>query len=189
MARNHYVGLLIGAGLLATSTLVGCVATSIQETEVDPYYTPDLVRGIAAYGEFPTEVRGSPFAAHAEVADKVLARLRMPGMFPQARFVPARSTRQHRVVVVFSPTLPGLRGQEACRDLGGMKLATGAEQIDIVAAFCVGDQVLTQIRVQGAAVPGPEDPAFGRVLDQTMISLLPFNDTDRTGDCVAGAPC
>ncbi|MDP6403813.1 MAG: hypothetical protein QF797_01260 [Alphaproteobacteria bacterium] len=184
MAGKQLIGLLMGAGLLG-----GCVFTSIQETQIDPYYTPDLVRGIAANGEFPTQVRGSPFADHPDVADKVLARLRMPGMFPQARFVPARSTRQHRVVLVFGPASLGLRGKEACGKLDGMKLAPDPDQLDIVAAFCVADQVLTQIRVQGAAVPGPDDPAFGRVLDQTIVSLLPSNEVDRTGDCEAGAPC
>jgi hypothetical protein len=184
MAGKQLIGFLMGAGLLG-----GCVFTSIQETQIDPYYTPDLVRGIAADGEFPTQVRGSPFADHPDVADKVLARLRMPGMFPQARFVPARSTRQHRVVLVFGPALLGLRGKEACGKLDGMKLAPDPDQLDIVAAFCVADQVLTQIRVQGAAVPGPDDPAFGRVLDQSIVSLLPSNEVDRTGDCEAGAPC
>jgi hypothetical protein len=173
MAGKQLIGFLMGAGLLG-----GCVFTSIQETQIDPYYTPDLVRGIAADGEFPTQVRGSPFADHPDVADKVLARLRMPGMFPQARFV-----------LVFGPALLGLRGKEACGKLDGMKLAPDPDQLDIVAAFCVADQVLTQIRVQGAAVPGPDDPAFGRVLDQSIVSLLPSNEVDRTGDCEAGAPC
>ena len=91
--------------------------------------------------------------------------------------------------MVFSPALLGLRGKEACGDLGGMELAPDAGEIDIVAAFCVGARVLSQIRVEGASFKGPDDPAFGSVLDQTTISLLPSNETDRTGGCEAGAPC
>jgi hypothetical protein len=184
MAKKYAMALLLSASLLT-----GCVAVSIQETEVDPYYTPDLVRGIIADGEFPSQVRGSPFTGQADIAEKARARLRMPGWFSQARFVPAQSVRQHRVVLVFGPTLLGLRGKEACGDFAGMKLAPGNGEIELVVAFCIGDRVLNQIRIQGARVKGPDDPAFGRLLDQSIVSLLPSNDTDRTGDCVAGAPC
>ncbi|HJM51393.1 MAG TPA: hypothetical protein QGF63_16295 [Alphaproteobacteria bacterium] len=183
-AGKHLIGMLLGAGLLW-----GCVAVSIQETEVDPYYTPDLVRSITFGGEFPSEIRGNPFAGQPEIGDKILNRLRMPGMFPQARFVPAASRDQHRVVLVFSPVLRGLRGKEACGGLAGMELAPAANELDLVAALCVGERVLTQIRVEGILPPGPDDAAFGRILDQSIVSLLPSNETDRTGGCEAGAPC
>ena len=163
-------GLLLLAGCAAG----GATPVTDASATLSPAYDPGSVWRAARDG-LPTVVHGNPFAIPPAQAERlVLSTLRMPDWHRPARFVayPSEGERRgYRLVVVFNPARPVGQG-EACRDVRDIGLGPGAAATRLHAAFCASERPLSHINGR-AALAGPDDPAFGRLLAQALDQLLP----------------
>ena len=138
-----------------------------------------LFRYAAADRDFRAAIYGNPSAASKEAFDAaVIAAMQGSNWGPNTNFTttPSESAREgYRVVMVFS----GDRhygGKAACRDIDPATLAPVTGRVQLQAAFCFRDQVLSEVRVKFDAFRGLNDPALDRAVAQAVLHLFPLRD-------------
>ncbi len=161
--------LLIGAGGCSNGVVVrGDFAHAIDVQSQLAYAT--------AGHQMKTGIQGNPFDVPEDTfVAAVTAAMRgaNPGVPVTFSTDPTANTRRpYHVVVQFNPSV-SLGGEALC---GGESQASGSSssgKLRVVAAFCFGDQVLSEAQGEAANVVGPSDPRFRSTIRQVTLFLFP----------------
>ena len=169
--------------VFALGLALGVAACAGATTTDFVYYERTGVRQLFHYAaadrDFRAAIYGNPSAASKEAFDAaVIAAMQGSNWGPQTKFTttPSESAREgYRVVMVFS----GDRyygGKAACRDIDSAALAPVAGRVQLQAAFCFRDQVLSEVRVRFDASRGLNDSALDHAVAQAVLHLFPLRD-------------
>lgn len=165
------------ARLMALSLLVGACAGATTTTNV--YYNKtgifDLFRYAAADRDFLTEIRGNPSAGpKAKFDASVIAAMHgnARGLPTNFTTTPSSNARDgYRLVMMFGGD-KYLGANKVCSDTESAPLTPAAGRVEIEAAFCYRDEVLSRTHVaytQGSA-------ALEDAVSQVVLSLFPYPD-------------
>ena len=167
--------------LLVTAVLffASACATDVRLTqqEISPSYKAGEFAYAGAGRDMRVIVVGDPFNADAAVFGKAVTDYMQGNHWgPRTNFTttPGASARSsYRVVMLFDPpkTLVGMR---LCREEAtALPTARDSNEIVVFAAFCRGNESLTEIKGRIKGATGPEDPVFGDLVAQVTNALFP----------------
>jgi hypothetical protein len=127
-------------------------------------------------------VRGNPFEMeparlNALIGSEMAAGI--TGMSAQFTTSPGRAAPDPRLAVILNPVSEPAPAT-LCAAPAGVATAPATDRIQIAAAFCDRDQVLGAARTE-AAVAGPTDQAFRRLLWRTAAQVFPDDYQDTYG--------
>ncbi len=176
---------LATAGIFALS-LAACAGATITEyVSYDVSGVPSLFRYAASGRDFRTEIHGNPSAAPKAAFDAaVVAAMQGKTRGTSTNFSLARSASMregYRVVMVFSGDR-WVGGAAACREVDAGALAPVTERVELQAAFCFRDRVLSQTHVRFAAFSDTRDPGLDRAVSQAVLHLFPLRDLTQQPD-------
>lgn len=149
----------------------------LTQQEVSPSYKAGEFAYAGAGRDMRVVVVGNPFGGdQATFGGVVTDRMQGNHWGPRTHFTttPNETARSsYRVVMLFDPprTLVGMR---LCR-VEGSSLPTvrTGDEIILFAAFCRGNESMTEIKGRIAGATGPEDPVFGDLIAQVTNALFP----------------
>jgi len=165
---------------LAIFTLAACNGgglTMVNYIDTNPYYNPSTVSWTVVDGRFPAEVYGQPFADRTETAETIAAAISGPSYAPPSRLTadPAAAEKRagHRVVLVFNPSaFPSFK--RLCADASAIKTAgASASVMNVHAAYCARDEVVSTGVLRAAPGKDPSDPVFHKSMQHLIENLLP----------------
>lgn len=161
-------------------SLAACAGTTITEyVSYDVTGVPNHFRYAASGRDFRTEIHGNPSAVPKAAFDAaVVAAMqgKTRGTSTNFSLTPSASMRDgYRVVMVFSgDRLVG--GAAACREVDAGALAPVTERVELQAAFCFEERVLSQAHVRFASFSDPQDPGLDSAVSQAVLHLFPRRD-------------
>ncbi len=165
--------LVIGAG--------GCVDGVVIYNDIHHAIDVQSQLAYATDGhQMKTRIQGNP----SDLPEDTFVALVMtamrganPGVPATFSTDPTANTRTpYHVVVQFNPTV-SLRGDELCSGASGSSDSSASGKFRVVAAFCYGDQVLSEVRGKAANIAGPNDPRFRNAIRQVTLFLFPPDET------------
>lgn len=165
------------ARLTALSLLVGaCVgATTTTNVYYDKIGVPSIFRYAALERDFLTEIHGNPSTASKAAFDaRVIAATHgnARGLPTNFTTTPSANARDgYRMVMVFSGDRY-MGGKAVCGGLDSTTLKPISGRVEIQAAFCYNDDVLSQVHV---AYPQGES-ALEDAVTQVVLALFPLYD-------------
>ncbi|MEQ9638610.1 MAG: hypothetical protein RIM84_01175 [Alphaproteobacteria bacterium] len=149
------------------------------------FYSPSLVNYAAREGYMPVAVYGHPFGPNS--GEQVASNLRMPGGHVQVPFAAtpkAQSGEDGRVVLLFAGAGPAPGGDTLCRMTHDTPPAAArGGKLSVMAAFCHGDGLASEVELVTARPGSPADPAFKNAMQVMLSRLLPTHDPNRDSDC------
>lgn len=187
--RHMAIVLALGGFLGACETGGG----TLYGENYQAFYQPSLVNYAAREGHMPVAVYGQPFGPDSPA--RVASQLYMPGGHVQVPFAAtpeAQAGEDGRVVLLFSGGGPAPGGDKLCRIHGNtvppVDLRSG--KLSVMAAFCHGTGLASEVQLVTARPSAPDDPAFKNAMQVMLYRLLPTYDPNRDGEpgC-AGALC
>ncbi|MDP6343125.1 MAG: hypothetical protein QF578_15030 [Alphaproteobacteria bacterium] len=156
------------------------VAANITGDHRKAFYEPILVNYVIADGNLPTVVVGQPFGAGGNAA--MLGSIKLSGDFPTTPLTP--TTVQARdgghLVFVFGPPITA-HGRHACEAPSKLARPAGGGNLRLLAAFCYGDEVVSEAYMEMAKPSGPATGEFQQAMGQLLAVLLPPYNPD--GGC------
>ena len=169
--------LLDMARLAALSLLVSACAGATTTTNV--YYQksglPDIIRYAVSDRDFLTEIHGNPGGGSKEAFDSsVIAAMHGNAHGRPTNFItkPSATTREgYRMVLVFSGE-PYMSTGAVCGDVDTASLMPASGRVEIQAAFCYREDVLSEVHV---AYP-KGSPSLESAVTQVVLSLFPLYD-------------
>ncbi|MSO93353.1 MAG: hypothetical protein EXQ86_08140 [Rhodospirillales bacterium] len=177
---------LIGIGAL---TITGCDYYGRTEAVRAYYHRPGIEQTFtygARDGTFPAVVVGNPFAGEKAALDRaVVDAMSEAYRGAPTRFIatPADGARPYiRIVMLFDPPITA-NGGAACRNPSALPSAPTGERMRILAAFCSGDDVMSDVVASAPAVTSPGDPVFRRAVAAVMRDIVPIQSPDQGGNC------
>jgi hypothetical protein len=170
-------GLMLGACETGGSTIFG-------ENHY-AFYQPGLVNYAAGGGRMPLAVYGQPFGPGT--AEQVAAALRMPGGHVQVPFEAtptAQAGEGGRVVLLFDAVGPVSGGDGLCRLPEGrtQTVSQASSMLQVMAAFCHGDGLASEIKMVTARPDSADDPHFRHDMQIMLARLLPTRDPNDEGE-------
>lgn len=170
---------LVSAGLLAA-----CVGgTQTGSAYISAFYEPQVVAYVTKGGAMPLEVIGQPFAGMdgSDTARQVAKRMKLPGWFATRDFAPApvegAPSGNYRTVLVFNSAELTTDADDACKDAGKIKVTPPGDRIYVIAAFCAGDEVVTDTYGSTVAM-GPDTGEYQQLMTQITMALFPSRSPD-----------
>jgi len=137
---------------------------------------------VASRGEFRTVIHGNPSVAPKEAFEAaVIDTMQGHTWGPKANFSTSSSADArdgYRVVMVFSGQYH-ITGEAACRGADLSALPPAANRVQLQAAFCFKDRVLSQAHVTFNSFSSPEDPVLNDAVAEAVLHLFPLRDPDR----------
>lgn len=165
--------------LLGTLILGACAATP-PTVVTHQYVDQDFYRGqgynaAVRDGAAPVTVVGTAFRGIDAAAS--LAPLKPPAAVAARRFVPAGDDGT-RVVLIFHPKAP-LAQADACAPAATLAANAGAADagdtsFSVLASLCQGRRLVSTAMVSGPAPASPADPAYGEIIGQALVEILPL---------------
>lgn len=165
------------ARIMALTLAVGACAGATTTTNVyyDKVGVPDIFRYAALDRDFLTEIHGNPGrGSKAAFNTSVIAAMHgnAHGMPTNFTTTPSANAREgYRLVMVFSGD-PYMSAEAVCRDVDSSSLKPIAGRVEIQAAFCYRDDVLSRVHV---AYP-QGSPALEDAVTQVVLALFPLID-------------
>ncbi len=161
--------LLIGAGGCSNGVVVrGDFAHAIDVQSQLAYAT--------AGHQMKTGIQGNPFDVPEDTfVAAVTAAMRgaNPGVPVTFSTDPTANTRRpYHVVVQFNPPV-SLGGEELCGGESQSSDSSSSGKLRVLAAFCYGDQILSESQGEAANLAGPSDPRFRFLVQQVILVLFP----------------
>ena len=160
--------------------LAACTGgTGAGHAWLSSYYTQDVVRYAARDGSMLVTVHGDFGVSIKQVNNEIAKNMSLPGWFAPATFVaasPSAANKEHRFVFVINPVDIKISGKNACAATKAIPTANISEKVRIVAAFCAGDEVATELTETGiGGFPGDSKlrPQFLAFLDSIVSELVP----------------
>ncbi|MBL6954506.1 MAG: hypothetical protein ISR50_17845 [Alphaproteobacteria bacterium] len=176
-----FIGGLAVALLLLTQ---GACTNTITGDNRYAFYHPDLVRYVAAQGDFPVLIIANPFGAGLDGA--LLATMQLPGFYAPAAFkaTTAEARKDGHLVLIFNPIRTST-GDAACSaplaQTASAAPAGAANNLRLQAAFCYGRDAVSVAYLEMPRPRGFNDPAFGEAMSQLLAVLLPSQIPDQGG--------
>ncbi len=179
--------LLLASGL--TALLAACVGGGVSTVSyVDhyPYYSPGVVQWAAIDGEFNTEIYGDPFGGGRFDKETIANSLRSPPYLSRVKMTtrPERDPRNdsHRVVLVFNPVgIPDDRVM--CGAADQVRIGAPGGGLQVMGAFCAGEEVVSTAYATGPTADSPDDPAFQSTMNMLLAEMLQSKDPNQGADC------
>jgi hypothetical protein len=152
-----------------------------------PYISAFYSRGLVSYvtqdRAMPLEVVGQPFAGldASDIAWHVAQRMKLPAWFAVRDFAPApvegTPSGNYRTVLVFNNADLTTDSDDLCRSMDKIETNLPGDQIIVIAAFCAGDEVVTD--TYGAApANSPDSEEYHQLLWQISMTLFPFHNIE-----------
>ncbi len=133
---------------------------------------PSHVQYAAADGPVPVTVYNDPFPG-ADNDKSVVAAMQGRNPGPPLRFIEAGAGLNkagYRVIIAFdSPPFSRCAAAPP-------PPAHPADRTNVSAAFCIGDQILSDAVASGGPADTPQDPRFARLMQDLLSALLPYYD-------------
>lgn len=173
------------AAAAAIAALGGCADTvRVYKQHYASPYEPGQVR-LAATRETLAVIRNNPFPGRQ---DAVLAAMQGQNLGPKLRYTQTPwpdDPYGYKVVLTFTEGLAIV--SEPCKPapepVAPRPPAQGPRRIDVAAAFCIGETLLSETAGRVDNVTGPDDPKFRRLVSGVLVDLFPTYDPKRLGDC------
>ena len=133
----------------------------------------------------PLEVVGQPFA-NTDASD-IARHMKLPAWFAVRDFAPApvpdTPSGNYRTVLVFNAAELTTDSDDVCGGTDKIKVVPPGKKINVIAAFCAGDYVVTDTYGSTLA-DGPDADEYHQLLWQISISLFPIHnlETEMIGD-------
>lgn len=160
------------AGALALSA---CSGVTIVRSEGGTTYSAGLyVQSAAQNGTNAVVIRNSPFPE-----DAVLAALRGRYQGDQYRFALGTPSDWNGYTVILGFGGAPIGAQNLCENPNQTQPAASVGRIHLVADYCYGPRLVTEVLSRSPAVSGPEDPRFRDLIGQSIAELFtdePFQD-------------
>ncbi len=169
------VGLISLASAVALSACTGDGVTTVRSRGATTYSASLYVQSLAQEGTNAVVVRNSPFPAEA-----VLEALRARYQGDQYRFALGTPADWNGYTVVIGFGGPPVGNRNFCVSPDQPQPAASGG-IELVADYCYGNRLVTEVQSRGPAVSGPEDPRFRELIGQSIAELL-TNDTGQFPD-------
>lgn len=186
MMSRKFLSVLAAGGLLAACQTAGAGGTLTGEY-YSGFYQPSLVNYAAREGHMPLAVYGQPFGPNSPAS--VASQLRMPGGHVQVPFSAtpeAQAGEGTRVVLLFDGSAQ-VDGRKLCEMRGDAAPATPAGgKIAVMAAFCSGTGLASEIALQTLRPNTPNDTGFRGDMQVLLSRLLPTFNPNRDGECRRG---
>ena len=171
------MSLLDMARLAVLSLLVSACAGATITTAV--YYhksgLPTILRYVAVDRDFLTEIHGNPSGGSKAAFDaSVIAAMHGNARGRPTNFTttPSANAREgYRIVMVFSGE-PYMSTGAVCGDVDFASLKAASGRVEIKAAFCYREDVISEVHV---AYP-QGSPALEDAVTQVVLSLFPLYD-------------
>jgi hypothetical protein len=172
----------IGIAAALAGVLAGCSGNSVSVTDQVPpapnYYDGDFEYA-TRNGAIRTEVVGQPFVVSPDALKARVLQL----MDKQNRGVPANFVATngndtdplYKVVAAFNLS-GGYSGRDLCRGTTGLPSRGPGTPVTLDMAFCIGDQLKTEVQGRVGVVSGLDDPKFAALVRQTTLGLIPAQD-------------
>ncbi|MEM7226126.1 MAG: hypothetical protein AAF495_24325 [Pseudomonadota bacterium] len=177
-------GATLGVGALALALSACANASVIGQDYVDPSYDPRLVGTMAKYGGvMPMEVYGNPFNVPKNELDSAMSSAMKGANFGQpldfSTTPPEGIASPYSLVVLFSPA----RNAKANKICANRDQPTAPTEVGVKAMMvvCSSDQRISSAIASVGQANSPNDPAFTRMLQQSLIVLLPPRPEDIRG--------
>ncbi|HTY69453.1 MAG TPA: hypothetical protein VMH36_22550 [Alphaproteobacteria bacterium] len=161
------------AGAVALSACGGGI-TTVRSKGAATYSAGTYVQSIAQNGTNAVVVRNSPVPAQA-VVDALRARY----TGGQYRFALGTPPDWNGYTVVIGFGAPPVGNQNLCQNPNQVQSATAGSAL--VADYCYGNRLVTEVVSRGPAVSGPDDPNFRELIGQSIAELF-TNDTSQFPD-------
>lgn len=180
----------IAVTLLFAMGLSGCVGAPRTYGEVvRQSYSPTEFGFGAARRDLWTQFRGDPFEMGDEAFQEAMIDIlaHHPPKPQPTNFTtePGESAdTDYRVVFVFDPPRSFVTNPLCRLPLRLPKGPGGVKPLEVAAAFCRNEGVLTAVRGNLDLAAGPDDPAFDALIGQMVDDLFPnFNPNQDGDDC------
>ena len=161
--------------LAAALALSACTGVTTVRSEGGTTYSAGLyVQSAAQNGTNAVVLRNSPFPA-----DAVLAALRDRYQGDQYRFALGTPPDWNGYTVILGFGGPPVGAQNLCANPDQPQAAAPAGRVELVADYCYGRQLVTEVLSRSPGVSGPEDPRFRELIGQSIAELFtdePFQD-------------
>lgn len=163
------------ARLAALSLVVsGCVGVTTTKVSYDKVGVPNIFQYAALDRDFLTVIHGNPSSGSKAAFDaSVIAATHGNARARPSNFTttPSSNAREgYRMVLVFSGD-PYMSGEAACRDVDADALPPVTGRVEMQAAFCYRDDVLSQ-----AHIAYPQGSAPDSAVTQAVLALFPIHD-------------
>jgi hypothetical protein len=178
--------------LLAAALALGACAdaSTVHTSYYNSGYTPGHVQLAAASGPSLAVIRNDPFPTDRN-SEGVLAAMQARNFGPKMYFTqtPRPDDRYgYKVVMNFGPSIYG-SGYSCAYEPTPPASTPPSGPINVSAAFCVGDILLTDAAGSVGGATGPDDPRFHRLIGDIMVALTPPYEINRGGDDCRGPGC
>lgn len=171
-------GVALAIGALAAHPVPASAQT--RHEQMWSSYDPTEINGARGGRRLPTLVSGNPFPGPQEAVVEAVAQA-MTGGRPNDQVMAAKAPM--RVLMLFNAaTRTGHRICDRSQPLPVADTGPGRGQVQLVATYCRGDQPMTQVTAEMDGVASAEDPRFGNLIKQVMVSLFPPYNPDMQGN-------
>ncbi len=161
------------AGAVALSACGGGI-TTVRSKGAATYSAGTYVQSVAQNGTNAVVARNSPVPAEA-VVDALRARY----TGGQYRFALGTPPDWNGYTVIIGFGAPPVGNQNLCQNPNQVQSATAGTAL--VADYCYGNRLVTEVVSRGPAVSGPDDPNFRELIGQSIAELF-TNDTSQFPD-------
>jgi hypothetical protein len=162
-------------GAIALPSCAGDGVTTVRSRTAGTYSAGLYVQSLAQNGTNSVMVRNSPFPAEA-----VLAALRARYEGGQYRFALGTPPDWNGYTVIIAFGGPPVGSQNLCVNPNQPQSTTSAGS-EVVADYCYGSRLVTEVVSRGPAVSGPDDPRFRELIGQSIAELF-TNETPQFPD-------
>jgi hypothetical protein len=182
MAR--FSGLLFGTVI---AVLSNCGGSMVSDT-VHRNGVPAMFTWGAIAGQFKVVVVGNPFAVEGDVFQQALTDA-MQGHQngPATRFTtkPDDSARSsYRFVMLFNAPR-SMDSDALCEENKLPPPGTESGRTKVIAAFCIGSQLQSEVTASIPTASSPSAPSFRRMIANVTRALVPSDDPFDDGACSA----
>jgi hypothetical protein len=172
--------LLLGLG--------ACSGGILMQSSSDALFTPGVASTFAyaaADRDMTTVIVGNPFQLSKDTVERAVTDAMQGNHFgPRTRFTttPGPDARgRFRIVMLFDGPV-AIPDDRLCEDPAALPPPAPRDRIQLVTAFCAGDDMMSWVQAFAPRGASPDDPVFRSMVRSSMWQLIPPADTqsDRT---------
>ncbi len=180
------------AVIAASLALAACDGPRVYKSSYAGHASAPFIDSLVAQGTNATIIRNNPFPNDPDNA-AVFRAIKATYAGGRYKFVlgqPASDWNGYTMVVTFGDNILG--STDSCKNPNPPLRPGSADRISVIIEYCIGPALITQVRGNRATVSGPQDPLFGRLLDDMVADLFNprlSNKSEPSTDGPACAPC
>jgi hypothetical protein len=136
--------------------------------------------------DFTTVVVGNPFSVPNETLGRMVTDAMQNKHFGAVTHFTttpsANARRKFRMVMMFDPPV-ALPGHALCGDVAALPPSQAEGRLRLLAAFCAGDYLESEVAASMPRVATPDAPAFSGMIGAVMRDILPTRDPGEESSC------